>query len=123
MYVAGFAAYAHKVHDKPLEWKLLLPHPLFWTETAALVQDGVTFTAARLREYRGGGQDEAGGGNQGEAGGAGQGDAGSSGSGGGQAASAANEPLLAPLVEGKVAAATDENLLDDGSPVQGNDND
>ena len=34
---------------------LQLPHPQFWEELAALVQDGVTFTRARIDEARGGG--------------------------------------------------------------------
>ena len=45
-YVGGFVAYNHKSRGMPLD-KAALPHPAFWSEVKALVEDGAAFAKAR----------------------------------------------------------------------------
>ena len=45
-YVGGFVAYNHKSRGMPLD-KAALPHPAFWGEVKALVEDGAAFVKAR----------------------------------------------------------------------------
>ena len=56
-YVGGFVAYNHKSRGMPLD-KAALPHPAFWGEVKALVEDGAAFAKARAS---GGGGDGGGG--------------------------------------------------------------
>jgi hypothetical protein len=49
-YVGGALAYSQKVHGAAA-----LPHPVFWHEVRALVEDGLTYTKARALGGGGGG--------------------------------------------------------------------
>jgi hypothetical protein len=60
-YVAGGTFY--NVKTKGMEpGKAALPHPAFWLELRALVEDGVRYTSVRVAEARGGGGGSAAGG-------------------------------------------------------------
>eukprot|EP01045_Picozoa_sp_COSAG04_P016938 COSAG04_NODE_1459_length_6621_cov_3.753450_2_plen_280_part_00 len=52
-YFGGFAAQNYRLKGVRGRELLQLPHRRFWEELAALVQDGVTFTRARIDEARG----------------------------------------------------------------------